>query len=521
MKLLICEDDISTIGVLKKQIDFSSFDIDTILEAYNGDMAIKIIDAEKPELILCDIGMPKVDGIEVLKYAYKNSPNSEFCFLTCYEEFEYAQTAIEYKASGYITKPFKLEQVSSTIKKMIENYKRKMKSIEDEDKQTKRDLLYSSLFKRVCDGIYGNDVNMIQNQLDASGVNFKADCPFRIVFSCLNILGTIKSTWSKNLLLYVLTRIPDEIFNDYVGAAHTVTNSNDHLVWCFTFVDGNKDDDYLNSGANELISFCEEHFDVKPVVLISDRFAFYQTADIVCELYEKMRKIKIYDGKIFYQKDDDLELVDKSFVNESQILWYLKNRDYDGYSKYFETIISDTNNDNQLKLIKNEISMFFLTILKDNNLQGKDFFDDEELAKLDKEILTKNNVKKYINKLFILYQSKVLDSYEQDKVISKALQYVDDNYRDDIHREEIADMIYVSPNYFSKLFRRNVGMSFREYVNKLRIEESKRLLLSTNMTISEIAVYIGYFNISYFSTVFHKLVGISPAEFRLNNYKEE
>ena len=165
--------------------------------------------------------------------------------------------------------------------------------------------------------------------------------------------------------------------------------------------------------------------------------------------------------------------------------------------------------------------MFFLTILKDNNLQGKDFFDDEELAKLDKEILTKNNVKKYINKLFILYQSKVLDSYEQDKVISKALQYVDDNYRDDIHREEIADMIYVSPNYFSKLFRRNVGMSFREYVNKLRIEESKRLLLSTNMTISEIAVYIGYFNISYFSTVFHKLVGISPAEFRLNNYKEE
>lgn len=520
MRLLICEDDISTIDVLKKQIDFSIFGIEEILEAYNGEMAIRIIEDKKPELILCDIGMPKINGIEVLKYVYENSPRTEFCFLTCYEDFEYAQIAIEYNASSYITKPFKLDQVKQALEKMISNYK-KYNPNSSEEKQAKHDLIYSSMFKQVADGLYGSDINMIQNQLDINGIKFKADSSWKIVFSCLSVLETIKSTWSKSLLLYVLARVPDEVFNAYIGTAHTIVNTDDRFIWCMTFVDGDKSDEEIRQKAKELNDFCEEHFNVKPVSLISNKFAFYQTADIVRELYDNIRKVRFYGGKIFHQNDNISKTVYKNIVNESQLLWYLKNRDSGGYHEYINNLVDSIDNGDHLKEVKKEILMFFLTILKDNGISENCIFENPTLIKLDQAVVIRNNVKEYAKELFTAYQAEVFDANEQDKIISKACQYVEDNFRDDIHRKEIADMIYVSPNYFSKLFRRNVGMGFREYVNKLRIEESKRLLLSTNMSISEIAVYIGYFNISYFSTVFHKLVGVSPVEYRLNSTKEE
>ena len=85
MKLLVCDDDISTIDVIQSRLDCNELGISTILRAYNGVMAKEIIDSEKPELILCDIGMPLCNGLEVLEYSYEKNRDAEFAFLTCYD----------------------------------------------------------------------------------------------------------------------------------------------------------------------------------------------------------------------------------------------------------------------------------------------------------------------------------------------------------------------------------------------------------------------------------------------------
>ena len=102
MKLLVCDDDISTIDVIQSQLDCRELGISTILRAYNGKMAMEIIDREHPDLILCDIDMPLSTGIEVLKYVYEKDSDVEFSFLTCYETFEYAQIAIQYGVTSYL-----------------------------------------------------------------------------------------------------------------------------------------------------------------------------------------------------------------------------------------------------------------------------------------------------------------------------------------------------------------------------------------------------------------------------------
>ncbi|MBQ4019734.1 MAG: response regulator, partial [Erysipelotrichaceae bacterium] len=105
MKLLVCDDDISTIDVIQSQLDLGQLGINRFFRAYNGKMAEEIIDKEEPDLILCDIDMPIFNGIHVLEYAYQKGKDIEFSFLTCYEKFEYAQKAIQYGATSYLTKP--------------------------------------------------------------------------------------------------------------------------------------------------------------------------------------------------------------------------------------------------------------------------------------------------------------------------------------------------------------------------------------------------------------------------------
>ena len=99
--------------------------------------------------------------------------------------------------------------------------------------------------------------------------------------------------------------------------------------------------------------------------------------------------------------------------------------------------------------------------------------------------------------------------------------YIRHHYREDINRDDVANIAYVTPNYLSKLFTQKIGMNMREYINLLRVNEAKRLLLTTDDNISDIASNLGYNNISYFSTVFRKICGMSPAEWRAGNEKAD
>lgn len=107
--------------------------------------------------------------------------------------------------------------------------------------------------------------------------------------------------------------------------------------------------------------------------------------------------------------------------------------------------------------------------------------------------------------------------YEKDKgnpYIRKALRYIADHYSEHLTLERVAEEVQLSPSYFSTLFRQIVGTSFREYLCKIRVEESKRLLLSTDYSLADIAISMGFPDQSYFSKVFKQIVGITPGKFR-------
>lgn len=118
---------------------------------------------------------------------------------------------------------------------------------------------------------------------------------------------------------------------------------------------------------------------------------------------------------------------------------------------------------------------------------------------------------------------EVLESFmasmfrEKDKgnpYIRKALRYICDHYSEHLELEQVAEFAGLSPSYFSTLFRQTVGVSFREHLNWIRVEESKQLLLNRQYTLADIAISMGFPDQSYYCKVFKKLVGTTPGKYR-------
>ena len=106
------------------------------------------------------------------------------------------------------------------------------------------------------------------------------------------------------------------------------------------------------------------------------------------------------------------------------------------------------------------------------------------------------------------------DTDKGNPYIRQALRYMQDNYSQHLELQQVAEFVGLSPSYFSALFHQVVGVSFREQLCRIRIEESKRLLLQKNYSLVDIALAMGFSDQSYYCKVFKRIVGVTPGKFR-------
>ena len=522
MKLLICDDDITTVDVIQNQLDCAELGITRVLRAYNGLSAKEIIDRERPELILCDIGMPKCSGIEVLKYVYENRIETEFCFLTCYEDFEYAQTALRYGASNYITKPFDFEELKIALQRMIASVKQKRAALAGTH-QDQHDSILNSVLRQISDGMYGAEREKVAAALTRNGLRLRADSRWRMAFSCADMTDAVKDIWTRELLLYTYGRFHDEALARYIGSAYTLINADDRFMWCSCFV-GAEDcgEEELRRRCDDLMTLCADQMSIHPVILISEEFPLYAAAEEQRRLFAGMRRMRFYAGKVlpFRELDTLSEREGALLPDGAQVYWYLKKHDEEGFRDYIRSITQGiaaggTYSREMLGQLRRELINIFLNCLRDNDLPTAQVFSDGALSALDvKASRSFEDLERFAQALFDATSQLLQRAADADDIIARVTAYIQANFRENIDRDDVAAVAYITPNYLSKQFRSKMGMNLREYINQIRVEEAKRLLLSTNLPVSEVAGMAGYENISYFSTVFRKRTGMSPVDWR-------
>lgn len=541
VKLFLVEDEIIMRNGIK-QIDWASQDIELVGEAGDGELAYPMILEMKPDILLTDIRMPFMDGLELSERVRRDLPDIQIIILSGYDEFTYAQKAVSLGVTEYLLKPVPPDKLLETVVRVREKIEEERKKDEDEFSggvtEEKRELQKQRFFRHlVMNTKTSPELLDMARQLD---INLTAR------FFCM---------------ILVTVRIEGETAGNY---SQTRNELSDHLQTILSDQTGCTLFDRSENGFALLIARNSEESLAKSIGQITENvtaaagtvkhlhyfIAVGTTVGRVSEIrssYEQATKAASYRflidrDQVIYADHlparggvrDDGALDFSEAVANQNFREILEDFMRTGTREEIVPFVSEMFETVSEKNLKSHIFMTY--VLMDMYLTMLRFAKAAEIATDDIEEkcgrmndLLKDEFSMEAARQYIAdYLDALLTKRDSNKEkrfgisLQKAVTYIDENYcRDDLSLSGVAAIANISPNHFSVLFSQEMGMTFMEYLIGRRMKKAQELLMMTDMRSSEIAYEVGYKDPHYFSHTFKKNVGMTPKEYRARSGKGE
>lgn len=508
MNVLIADDERIVLDGLKHIIDWSALGFSICDQASNGEEALEKILSLNPDLVMLDIRMPKMSGIEVVKAASRQGFLGKFIILSGVSDFKLAQTAMRYGVDFYLTKPLdeeELEQAVIAIRDSIQEEYQNRNYYEHYRSKARQSIL-TEILNNTCD--YQN--------LNPKELHLNANVYQVLSYENYN-QNYYHTAWNFADLLRVTNQ--DNHSFDIIELDHhnIVLLKGDLAISKFENMLH-----HYNRGPEKGSPF-DSVFLVygQKVSRISDIHLSYET---VTRLSNRRFFCKKNQHIIGYTELSHMKLIGSSIEKE----------DAPHYAGLFSDFIQSYNQTMIHETLK-ELTEFLYHTSSEVSRIRHFLIDIYILVKqklsaayrnTDIPFLTNTAAIDLIDNKFYLYEIMAFLAEQFDllthavgyssgeNVLDEVLYYIQNNYHENLKLESIAPIFGYNSSYLGKIFTKNVGMSFNHYLDMIRIRESKKLLEQQQLKIYEIAERVGYSNVDYFHKKFKKHVGTSPVEYR-------
>lgn len=519
--VFIVDDEMIVREGLRSKIDWDHSPFTFAGEAGDGEIALSMIQDIKPDILITDIRMPFMDGLELARTVKKLQPWTRIIILSGHDEFDYAKKAISIGVEEYILKPFTLEEVTDSLNKVAAELDKQKQQFSDITRM-KSELESSNVLARermLGDLVLGalDSTTAIQKAAD---FNIKLIAHYYVVCvsdihckdSDINLLIAAKS----HIMSFAGSRTdmigffisPNTFVCIIKGSekvqceedAFAVADSLKHEV---SKVDGTTLVTAIGSAVEHTANISRSFREAQDIINKAnfvDRNKIISTHDIA----------KKEDSPIVLQENDPL--VDRlNYADESEIdqiiteyiaLLGENTEHFSIIASYLlvdvimavSKVIEDLGGD--VKVVMPEILSHSFV---DNAVQNQDVFITE--------------IKRVLTMLITFRNSRVQGRYAD--IILRAKKYIETNYANpDICLRTTAEAVHFSPNHFSTIFSQDCGVTFIEYLTSIRVEQAKKLLKNSDMKSADIAYEVGFNDPHYFSFIFKKVTGMSPREWR-------
>ena len=525
MRVLIVDDDIPTTQAIKESINWNLFPVEDVYIANNIIKAKALINEHSPEIVLCDIEMPKGSGLDLIKWARENGIDSKFLFLTCHEEFIYAAEAIKYEAEAYITKPCEMKSIQLALAKAVEKitYQKEReiysefgeKWINNSYKREKgfwRDLLLSA---------FSTDGTSVEAEAESRGVAVDTAANYHLV------LGSVRETeiedkgWDSVTFRFALGNISSEILNDTTNAIKTVDYYMSGRYLVCTVLGGDINIDEVKEKCGNLIEMCKKYLQCEMtcytggcggISTLPQTRLLLEEADA----YNTQNRSAVIDVKCTDESAGSTQYTFNSAAIEKLLSESRGAEAVNKLRRELEHLESEGMLNREIMLtIQHDYMQLIYSILYNNDVQAHELFSDAPSKSLfdssDSSVFEMMKWASYVTGKTFQY---IKESRETETIVDRLKRYMNENYTRKLTRDEIASEVYLSPDYVAKLFHGETGVHLKDYLNDLRLNKAKALLSEGKMNVSEISTAVGFDNFSYFSTLFKKSVGLSPSEYK-------
>lgn len=535
IKVFLVEDEMVIRRGIKNSIDWEKEGYIFCGEASDGELAYPMIIKEKPDILITDIRMPFMDGLELCKLVKKELPNIKILILSGYDEFDYAKEAIRLGVTEYLLKPISsgklleaLNGVSESIRRekedkdLVRKYMEEMRENTEYEKQ--------KFFEQMIAG------NLSMADALETGKKYE-----------MNL-----SAGMYNLLLFRFTlgkenRKSGELLGEAEYAIEKLTERLEYVFefqrgvegWAFLLMADNEEQ--MSERVKELSKDLEEimknystiaYFGGigQPVARLRELEESFREAERALAArftMELNRIISVEDIRMAQNVDtlDDIEITSFGEIEKTRTMLekFLNNGAEDEIDEFVDVYINELPEENLKSVLMRQYIIMDAYIVmmsfceKIEGIEGEMQAQSEELKNSMKTIQTLEEIKNYIRMLLkkIIGVRDTISGRRYSDIIEIAKDQIRKTYMsDEISLNTIAAEVGMSPSYFSSIFSKEMGKTFVEYLTEIRMDRAKELLMCSSMKTSEIGYEVGYKDPHYFSYIFKKTQNCTPKEFR-------
>lgn len=474
-------------------------------EAANGDAALEQMLTVQPDVVLLDIRMPGISGLEAMRLARERGFQGAVVIVSSYSDFKYAQEAMRYSAQYYITKPIDDDELKNILLTLRERF--------DEERSRRNSTqlyLQKARSSVIADLLSGT---ALPDPKESADLHLSADCYQVVCFQ--RPVGTENAAMNFGMQRAFEY---DHILLD--GCEVLFLRGADAIERLRAMAQFNAVTSHGNADARAFFA-CGP-----TVAAIEDVPASYRTA---CSLLERRFFCDpdqyMLEPQHLPPADSDAPALDAALL-QSYTAALVR-----GITSFNRPILAQTLKDLEAQLYNtsapiDSVRLFLTDLYLQVKMQLRHLYNGTDIPFLSNaEIIRTISDASYLYEILGFFSRRfeiIMDATgisTRDSVLNDILHYIHCNYAENITLESIAPLFGYNRSYLGKIFTKKMGQNFNAYVDTVRIEQSKKMLLQDDAKVYVIAERIGYKNVDYFHIKFRKYVGMSPSEYR-KKYKD-
>ncbi|MCY9517354.1 response regulator transcription factor [Paenibacillus apiarius] len=523
VKALLIDDEIHILNNLKMVIPWEELAVEIVGMARNGAEGLDIVRQRDPDLILCDIRMPVMDGMEFLREVRKMGSEAEVMMLTGYQEFEYARIALQHGVRDYILKPINYEELEQTVR-TIANLVRSRKQEKNRSERRWGKVISLAYEKMMFDVLMGFSAGTPPYVIADDGL--QAD-QLDYALLLIDLDGYVQHTvsWSDNerkLWNFAVRNVLQDAISDE-RLEYAVLQMREG-EWCVLMQYSKErcevSQEDMARWARSFQRAVREH--VKLTVSLAWDKGPIQLACLANTYKRLQRSLVLYpDDEQLVQVDEGSNARQAASVSEWQlvedIVSGMKQNDKGKVEKSLQSLQSGLLLMPEQSVMRVEKFLHYVIIHLLREMRELELVSSQEEETMWNRLQHSVSVKdlnNLITQLINHTKEHAMNKKSSELLMISAKDYIHRNLSSDIGIDEISDYLGISCSYFSLLFKTHFGETFVEYVTKQRMNLAKSMLRMTDKSITQIGASVGYSERRYFSKVFQKYTGITPSEFR-------
>jgi two-component system response regulator YesN len=537
--LLIADDEQLERQALHFIIKQKCPNIKVIGETGDGKSAVRIAEIERPDIVLMDIRMPEMNGLEAAKRIRTLLPDTVIIMLTAFDEFSYAKQALTIGVVEYLLKPVRPDDIMHTLELTIEKVD-EIKRKKQEEASLRKSVEEAIPFIQmsfVYDLITGNikDLEHFQERSRFLGMTVEPGVVLVVDIDNFKQLTSRDSELEKQMIKQKIYKLICGVAGNY---ALVTPFGSDNLIVLLGFAEI-ENTEVIKNNVQFIASNIQKCIAEEMHISITIGIGRY---------YSDPREIhKSYLEALHAQRQ-------RFYLGDSQIIHvedvpYLSTGPFN-YPFHYERTVLDKVRCGDRKQAKEALHelldgifaskagmdtikacvLELLIVLSRSAVEGGANLEQLTLLNLNcinhlHECSNKSQVEAWMFESLDHFMDNMLENRSSMnlRVINKACDYIVKNYHRNISLEEVAQTVHLSPFYFSRLFKQEKGYNFVDFLTKVRIDKAKKMLQNPDFTAVRIAAEVGYQDASYFSRVFRQTMGMTPNQYRneIRNSKQE